>query len=188
MQAGIIGAQVLTGKLGRSGGARAGGPGLKPTATAARFARGRMAANRPSVSRLNETATSSVSRLNREVRAAQLLWVEGEVSNLARPASGHVYFSLKDPARRCAARCSAPATARCASKPADGMKVLAYGRVSLYEPRGDYQLIVEALEAAGVGAAASRFEQLKRKLATRRACSMPSASARCRAAARASAW
>ncbi len=92
------------------------------------------------------------------------MWVEGEVSNLARPASGHVYFSLKD----------AGAQIRCAMfrtrnrvlgfEARDGLKVVAYGRVSLYTPRGDYQLIVEALEAAGEGLLRLRFEQLKRKL------------------------
>ena len=110
------------------------------------------------MSRLNETA--------RHLLETELgnVWVEGEVSNLARPASGHVYFSLKD----------AGAQIRCAMfrtrhrvlgfEARDGLKVVAYGRVSLYTPRGDYQLIVEALEAAGEGLLRLRFEQLKRKL------------------------
>lgn len=112
----------------------------------------------------------SVSELNR--RARQLLeegiarvWVEGEVSNLARPASGHVYFSLKDET----------AQIRCAwfrqrqRGPSIGLKngdqLLAFGKVSLFEARGDYQLIVEQLEAAGEGELRRRFEALKKKLA-----------------------
>jgi len=112
----------------------------------------------------------SVSRLN---EAARLLleselgtvWVEGEVSNLARPASGHVYFSLKDRTAqvRCALfrrRGAAPAGAVLR----DGAQVVAYGRVSLYAARGDYQLIVETVEAAGEGLLRQRFEELKRRL------------------------
>ena len=92
------------------------------------------------------------------------MWVEGEVSNLARPASGHVYFSLKDSGAQ--VRCAMFRTRNRAVgfEARDGMKVVAYGRVSLYTPRGDYQLIVEALEAAGEGLLRMRFEQLKRKL------------------------
>ena len=112
----------------------------------------------------------SVSDLNRAVRGLldggfPLLWVEGEISNLARPASGHLYFSLKD----------AQAQVRCALfknrgqllrfKPADGMKVLVRGRVSLYEPRGDYQLIAEHMEEAGHGELQRAFEELKKTLA-----------------------
>ncbi len=92
------------------------------------------------------------------------VWVEGEISNLARPASGHVYFSLKDAGAQ--VRCAMFRTRNRAAgfEARDGMKVVAYGRVSLYTPRGDYQLIVEALEAAGEGLLRLRFEQLKRKL------------------------
>ena len=112
----------------------------------------------------------SVSDLNRAARGLleggfPLLWVEGEISNLARPASGHLYFSLKD----------SQAQVRCALfrnrgqllrfKPADGMKVLVRGRVSLYEPRGDYQFIAEHLEEAGHGALQRAFEELKARLA-----------------------
>lgn len=113
----------------------------------------------------------SVSRLNEAARdvlegALGMLWVEGEISNLARPASGHVYFSLKD--RNAQIRCAmfrrrnqgmSQFVAR------DGMSVMAYGRVSLYTARGDYQLIVEALEDAGEGLLRLRFEELKRRLA-----------------------
>jgi exodeoxyribonuclease VII large subunit len=118
---------------------------------------------------MQERLVYSVSRLNREVR--QLLeqglpgvWVEGEISNLARPASGHLYFSLKD--RDAQVRCTLfrarAAQVRFALR--DGVAVVARGRVSLYEARGDYQLNVESLEEAGVGALQREFERLKTKL------------------------
>ncbi|MEW6130264.1 MAG: exodeoxyribonuclease VII large subunit [Acidobacteriota bacterium] len=93
------------------------------------------------------------------------VWVEGEVSNFKRHSSGHWYFSLKDEG----------ATLRCASfrmqnrlirfTPEDGLKVRARGHLSLYETRGDYQMIVEYLEPVGMGALQLAFEQLKRRLA-----------------------
>ena len=111
-----------------------------------------------SVSRLNETA--------RHLLESELgnVWVEGEVSNLARPASGHVYFSLKDAGAQIRCAMFRARNRAVAFEARDGLKVIAYGRVSLYTPRGDYQLIVEALEAAGEGLLRLRFEQLKRKL------------------------
>ena len=116
-----------------------------------------------------ETAIYSPSEINREVRTHleagfARIWLRGEISNLARPASGHLYFSLKD----------ARAQIRCALfrgnatglgfRPANGDEVLVRGRLSLYEPRGDYQLIADGLLAAGAGALQQAFEALKRKL------------------------
>lgn len=107
--------------------------------------------------------------LNREVRihleaGFPRLWIAGEISNLARPGSGHWYFSLKDD--RAQIRCAMFRTqARQAGiDPANGDQVLVRGRVSLYEPRGDYQLIADALLPAGTGALQQAFEALKRKL------------------------
>ncbi len=112
----------------------------------------------------------SVTELNRTVRTliergVGRVWVEGEMSNLARPASGHLYFSLKDDAAqvRCAWFRQRQRSPTINLK--NGDKLLAYGKVSLYEARGDYQLIVERLEAAGEGELRRRFEELKRKLA-----------------------
>jgi exodeoxyribonuclease VII large subunit len=111
----------------------------------------------------------TVSRLNREARTLlegglPALWVEGELSNVSRPSSGHWYFSLKDAGAqlRCAMFRQRNLLTRC--KPADGQRVLAYGRVSLYEPRGDYQFIVEYLEESGEGALKRAFEALKTRL------------------------
>lgn len=111
----------------------------------------------------------TVSRLNREV--AELLeltlgwvWVEGELSNLARPASGHLYFSLKD--ERAQVRCALfKQKARQLSLALEnGQQVRLRARVSLYQPRGDYQLIVEHLEDIGAGALQRQFEAIKAKL------------------------
>ena len=112
----------------------------------------------------------SVSRLNREVRlllekGLGVVWVEGELSNFSAPSSGHWYFSLKD--RDAQLRCAMfrMKNAAVGFTPKDGQQVLIRGRISLYEPRGDYQLIAEHLEEAGVGALKREFERLKNKLA-----------------------
>ena len=114
----------------------------------------------------------NVSELNAEVslflkQGFPLLWVEGEISNFSRPASGHFYFSLKD----------ASAQIRCAMfrnrnmhidvKPENGLKVLVRGRVGLYEARGEFQLIAEHMEDAGTGLLQKQFEELKAKLAAK---------------------
>jgi exodeoxyribonuclease VII large subunit len=110
---------------------------------------------------------SELNRLARQLLEQDLprMWVSGEISNLARPASGHLYFSLKD--ERAQIRCALfRGAGRSGSfMPANGMQVLARGRVSLYEPRGDYQLIVDHLEPAGEGLLRRRLEELKQKLA-----------------------
>ncbi len=111
----------------------------------------------------------SVSQLNREIRVLlettlPYVWVEGEVSNFAAPRSGHWYFSLKD----------ANAQVRCAMfrghqthglRLADGMQILARARVSLYEGRGDFQLLIERVEDMGEGKLQRAFEALKKRLA-----------------------
>lgn len=112
----------------------------------------------------------SVSQLNNRARLlledvfAQV-WVEGEISNLARPASGHIYFTLKDSQAqvRCALFRQHAARVRQALR--DGLAVKVRGKVSLFEGRGDYQLILDTLEPAGDGALRLAFEALKGKLA-----------------------
>jgi exodeoxyribonuclease VII large subunit len=112
----------------------------------------------------------TVARLNREVRGLleaglPSLWIEGELSNLSRPASGHWYFTLKDEAAqvRCVMFRQRNQALRFA--PQDGMQALLRARVGLYEPRGEFQLIVDHLEEAGEGALRRRFEALKLALA-----------------------
>ncbi len=111
----------------------------------------------------------TVSQLNRRVRTlleqgVGRLWVEGEISNMSRPASGHIYFSLKDDAAQVGAAWFRQRQRGPAIGFKDGDRVLAYGRVSLYEARGNYQLIVEQMEPAGEGVLKRRFEALKKKL------------------------
>ena len=98
-------------------------------------------------------------------RGLPALWIEGEMSNLSRPSSGHWYFSLKDEGAqiRCAMFRQRNLLAR--FTPKDGLHVQARGRVSLYEPRGDYQFILDYIEEAGEGALRRKFEVLKAKLA-----------------------
>ena len=112
----------------------------------------------------------TITRLNREARAVledgfpPSVWVRGEVSNLARPASGHIYFSLKD--RHSQVRCAMfkSANRHLRTPLQNGQEVLVRAGVSLYEGRGEYQLIVEHLEPAGAGALQLAFEQLKQRL------------------------
>lgn len=93
------------------------------------------------------------------------VWVQGEISNFSRPASGHLYFTLKD--ERAQVRCALfrMQAQRLRFLPRDGMQVLARGRVTLYEARGEYQLVLEHMEEAGEGALRLAFEELKRRLA-----------------------
>ena len=113
----------------------------------------------------------SVTRLNQEVRASiegnfGAQWVEGELSNFARPASGHWYFTLKDPSAQVRCAMFKPKAGQVRFRPADGMQVTIYARISLYEPRGEFQLVAEHMEPAGEGLLRLKFEQLKQQLAT----------------------
>ena len=115
-------------------------------------------------------AAITVSQLNRQAKTLleqglARLWVEGEISNIARPASGHVYFTLKDKSAQIRAAFFRQRQRGPTISFKDGDQVLVYGRVSLYEARGDYQLIVEQIEPAGEGALKRQFEVLKKKLA-----------------------
>ncbi|MEO5626762.1 MAG: exodeoxyribonuclease VII large subunit [Dokdonella sp.] len=94
-----------------------------------------------------------------------LIWLEGEISNFSRPASGHLYFTLKDSMAQVRCAMFKPRSTWLRFKPGDGIRVLARARVSLYEARGEFQLIVESLEEAGIGALQREFEQLKTRLA-----------------------
>ncbi|RMG10861.1 MAG: exodeoxyribonuclease VII large subunit, partial [Deltaproteobacteria bacterium] len=92
------------------------------------------------------------------------VWVEGEISRVSRPRSGHLYFSLKDDDAVLPAVLFRGQAKRVRFAPEEGMAVLARGRVNVYEPRGQYQLIVEALEPQGLGALQAAFEQLRERL------------------------
>ena len=114
-------------------------------------------------------AAISVSQLNRRAKTLleqgmARLWVEGEISNMSRPASGHIYLSLKDESAQVSAAWFRQRQRGPAIGFKNGDKVLAYGRVSIYEARGNYQLIIEQMEPAGEGVLKQRFEALKKKL------------------------
>ena len=116
----------------------------------------------------------TVSQLNDHIKALledafPSLWVEGEISNLRRPGSGHIYFSLKDDKSQIRAVYFRPYGYNRARSTAfeleDGAKILCRARLSAYPPRGEYQIIVESVEPLGVGALQKAFEQLKARLA-----------------------
>jgi len=92
------------------------------------------------------------------------LWVEGEVSNLRSPGSGHLYFTLKDTSSQIAAVLFRAQASQLKFTLEDGLKILTRGRISLYEARGTYQMICQWMEPAGVGSLQLAFEQLKRRL------------------------
>ncbi len=111
----------------------------------------------------------TVSELTGAVRKAlearfSSVWVEGEISNFKQHSSGHWYFTLKDEGAQLRAKCFRSANSRIRFRPADGLHVRARGRLSVYEARGDYELIVEALDPVGAGALRIAFEQLRDRL------------------------
>ena len=111
----------------------------------------------------------SVSELTariRDVLAAQFsnLWVEGEVSNYHAAQSGHLYFTLKDAKSQVRCVCFRNQALRMKFRPEDGLKVTVRGSISVYEPRGEYQIYVEHIEPVGLGALQLAFEQLKKRL------------------------
>lgn len=121
----------------------------------------------------DDTASRHVltpSTLNRLVRdllgdALPQVWIEGELSNVARPASGHLYFTLKDSGAQVRCAMFRPKAGALRFRPLDGMQVLVRAKVGLYEPRGEFQLVAETMEPAGEGALQREFEQLKARLA-----------------------
>ncbi|MDE8756897.1 exodeoxyribonuclease VII large subunit [Pectobacterium polaris] len=122
------------------------------------------------MSQFPSSAIFTVSRLNQTVR--QLLememgqiWLSGEISNLSQPSSGHWYFTLKD--ERAQVRCAMFRTSnrKVTFRPQNGQQVLIRASITLYEPRGDYQLLAESMQPAGDGLLQQQFEQLKQRLA-----------------------
>jgi len=111
----------------------------------------------------------TVSALNEAIRDIledrfEFVWVEGEISNFKSPSSGHYYMILKDEKAQIRMVMFRPKTRYLKFRPEDGMMVVAHGRVGVYEPRGEYQVILDYMEPLGVGALALAFEQLKQRL------------------------
>ena len=118
---------------------------------------------------MTEPTVLSVSDLNQSARRLleerfNLVWIRGEISNFARPRSGHWYFTLKDDAAQVRCAMFVNRNRLCRMQPSDGGEVLLRGRVSLYENRGEFQVIVEHMEAAGEGALRAAYEALKARL------------------------
>ncbi|MEW6669672.1 MAG: exodeoxyribonuclease VII large subunit [Thermodesulfobacteriota bacterium] len=112
----------------------------------------------------------TVSSLTEEIRQLveghfDFVWVEGEISNFRAPSSGHYYMSLKDEKAQIRAVMFRLQARFLKFIPEDGMRVIVQGRLGIYEPRGEYQIVLDYLEPLGVGALALALEQLKRKLA-----------------------
>lgn len=112
----------------------------------------------------------TVSALTEEIKDLleehfDFVWVEGEISNFRSPSSGHYYMVLKDEKAQIRAVMFRPQTRYLKFTPEDGMKVIVQGRIGVYQPRGEYQIILDYLEPLGIGALALAFEQLKEKLA-----------------------
>src|SRR5438067_3332545 len=111
----------------------------------------------------------SVSELTASIRSAlekgfSTVWVEGEISNYRALNSGHWYFTLKDEFAQLRAACYRSTNQRIRFRPEDGLQVRARGRLTVYEPKGEYQMIVETLEPVGAGALQLAFEQTKARL------------------------
>ena len=148
-------------------------PPLEPTSPAASAAPSVASVAPVAPERLRENGTRrrtlSVTELTVGVRdclemAFAEVWVEGELSNCRSWNTGHFSFKLKDDAAQLNGIVYRSAMRYLKFKPADGLRVIARGRVSVYEPRGEYQLICEHLEPQGLGALQLAFEQLKKRL------------------------
>ncbi|MCU1267398.1 MAG: exodeoxyribonuclease large subunit [Acidobacteria bacterium] len=116
-----------------------------------------------------ESRPLSVSELTNSVRVAletrfASVWVEGEISNFKAHSSGHWYFTLKDAGAQLRAKCFRSSNTRIRFRPQDGLRVRARGRLSVYVPRGEYELVVESLDPVGAGALRVAFEQLRDRL------------------------
>ena len=111
----------------------------------------------------------TVTELTREIKGLleekfPLVWVEGEVTNLRIPASGHIYFDLKDKDSVIQVAFFKPLVSHLSFKLKDGLQILLYGNIGVYERRGEYQIIAQRVEPKGLGALQLAFEQLKKKL------------------------
>ena len=120
-------------------------------------------------SQIDEGHIVSVSDINRAIKNKlegefSLLWVQGEISNFKLHTSGHFYFSLKDDKAQISCVMFKGFNSRLPFQPESGMEVVVRGKVTVYEPRGNYQIFCEFMEPVGAGALQKAFEQLKEKL------------------------
>ncbi len=104
------------------------------------------------------------SEIKRTLDRMGVLWIKGEISNFKHHSSGHMYFCLKDDRAQVKAACFRGSNTYLKFRPEDGLEVLARGRLSVYEPRGDYQVLVDYMEPVGLGSLQLAFDQLKERL------------------------
>ncbi len=121
------------------------------------------------VEALEQSNVFTVSQLNSQIKRLlesnyRFVWVKGEISNFRMPASGHCYFTLKDEHSQIRAVLFRGQQRVLRFAPEDGLQVICQGRISVYEPRGEYQLIIDVMEPLGFGQLQLAFEQLKKKL------------------------
>lgn len=109
--------------------------------------------------------TKTLSRIIEQQPLLQNVWIKGQVSNLSRPASGHIYFTLKDENSNIRSVAFRSSASRLQFVPRDGDEVLVQGRINIYAASSEYQIIVNAVEPLGIGALQRAFEELKQKLA-----------------------
>lgn len=117
----------------------------------------------------NSPSIFTVSRLNQTVRTLLeqemgQVWISGEISNFSQPSSGHWYFTLKDDTAQVRCAMFRNSNRRVTFRPQHGQQVLVRANITLYEPRGDYQIIVESMQPAGEGLLQQQYEQLKQRL------------------------
>ncbi|WLI75900.1 exodeoxyribonuclease VII large subunit [Kosakonia sp. H02] len=122
------------------------------------------------MSSLQTPSIFTVSRLNQTVRLLLeremgQVWISGEISNFTQPASGHWYFTLKDDTAQVRCAMFRNSNRRVTFRPQHGQQVLVRANITMYEPRGEYQIIVESMQPAGEGLLQQKYEQLKSKLA-----------------------
>lgn len=122
------------------------------------------------MSSMQSSAIFTVSRLNQTVRLllereVGQVWISGEISNFTQPASGHWYFTLKDDTAQVRCAMFRNSNRRVTFRPQHGQQILVRASITLYEPRGEYQIIVESMQPAGEGLLQQKYEQLKAKLA-----------------------
>jgi len=125
----------------------------------------------PAVKAKSSPKVLSVSQINRLIKNQlegefSTVWLQGELSNFKAHTSGHFYFSLKDSKAQISAVMFRGQNSKLKFKPTVGMEVIVRGRITVYEPRGNYQMLCEAMEPVGAGALQQAFEQLKNKLRT----------------------
>lgn len=116
-----------------------------------------------------ERRPMTVSQLTNAIRVSlesrfAAVWVEGEISNFKSHSSGHWYFTIKDSGAQLRAKCFRSSNQRIRFKPADGLHVRARGKLTVFQPRGEYELVVETLDPIGAGALRIAFEQLRDRL------------------------